>query len=315
MKLFFRILRELVLLIIIFLGGFFLNNYLQLGFNEFLIRTFVFYLIIRMIISLISKTISYRKTNRFKDYNDTLSKLAFERNVYGTVTIIFFLISSFGGVFSAFAGLVVIFGLLWILSFLAILSNEKKKVKQENKLAIEQEEYLSLYGEMPSEPYNLFMAPFYSEYGYELLSILTDNTFGILNDYGKEDPLILLDKLSRSNYLFYIQRSMYFGDVHLLCGLINAYLERIDLKIRIKPNDILVKDSEQMKKRREDYQDTLYHDLKIIDQLLKKKKYHLVNIGLLEERDCFLNLAIVTDNVYEKLVKFRSNFDNQQGME
>lgn len=303
MNMFKRFILELVIVIILLLFGFVTRDiqdtFLGVSQLQFIGCILFTYILLRTVIDLILITNKFKKTGEFRDYDESKARFYFENSVYGHTMIISFMLIFTEVLNVAFIGLTLIFGLLWILSTLSLLISEKNKVKSK-KFVFNDDD--------TEELYNLFSFSFYSEIGFEFFKILTDNTFGILNNYNKENVIVMLDKFSKSNYLFLLPRSMFFGDVNLFCGIINSYLKRLDLNYQINVKDILERDSKKISNKRICYEDTLSNDLKIVDEILQKKKYRIISILVDDIDESYLCLSVVSNSVYKKLRKYEKMY-------
>lgn len=275
-----------------------IGRFLNLGLNSiFLSFYFIDLYFIGKIMFFLSKL--YKKNTS----NNKLIKMEIEKKKYGYITLIFLLLTLFETFrFACFIVFLIVF-LLYLLVTLVYYRSYRYMIMCDDKLLLSDDEFLELYGN-EFEECNLFSISFYDE-GYNFFNILTDNTFGILDNFENESIVTLLSKLNKSNYVIYLQRSLYFGDVNLFCGLISDYLRRLDINCVVKPSDILKKDNNFISNRRKDFYNTLDNDLKVVDLILKKQKYRIVKIVIYDEFDSYIVLSIVTDSIYKKLVNFR----------
>lgn len=304
-----RIIIELIIFIFLIIFSFLTRDIQSviLGISQFqfLVEIMGIYIFFRVLISLIIITLKYKSSGIFRDYKGESAKIYFENSVYLHLTIIFFIMIFFSSTLAvAFTLLFLVFGILWILSNLSTIGMKKTNVSQKNKN--KNPDYLKMYGEDERDFYNFIWIDYYSDLGYDFFKILTDNTFGILNNYRNENSIVLLDKLSKSNYLFLVPRSLFFGDVNLLCGVFNSYLEKLEIKCRIRQEDILKKDNYQLRNRRRDNLDTFCNDLEIIDEILRKKNYRVISIGVNDSSDTFLCLSVISNSVYKKVISIKS---------
>lgn len=304
-----RYLLEVLFIIFLISVGFLLDDISSTFFNGknyiFVFYLIYSYVIIRVIFNLLFICLKFKYSGYYKESNGEIGKIKLEKSIYGHIAVISFLLIFTKVLMVAFITLFIIFGLLYLLSTLSFEINYNKNLMAIKNVENGENNDLELYGENEEEPYNFYDAYYYSKEGFELLNIITNNTFGILNNYYTKDPIITIDKLIKSNYLFYIQRSMYFGDINIFCGIINSYLEKLDLKIKLKKDDILKYDDDLIKNRRQDFIDTLNNDLKLADKVLNKKKYHIITVGLYDDYTKFLCISIVSSDVYKKLLKFK----------
>lgn len=266
--------------------------------KEFIENVLVYYIFIRTIVSFGMMVYKYRTKGIVIDVTGAKAKAYFENRLYGYLALISLEVVFLGFLKVAFLGLFLIFGILWLLSTITLfaLENDRNQVVDiKTNEANENDE---------NDFYNFVYLDFYSEEGFDFFKIITDNTFGILNNYYKENAIILLDKLSKSNYLFLMPRSLFFGNVDILCGVINSYLEKLDIKLKIQVDDIFSKDTKELIERRRLFLDTLFNDLRIIDELLKKKGYRVVSLGVNDSTDTYLCLSVVSKDVYRKLKEY-----------
>lgn len=299
-RLFIEIVICIILGIIISFLGDTLSTFFNINIIWFYIYFYDIYFLIRFSLSLLFSFIRYKLTDKFKNYSGDLAKKYLENSIYFKLTIICFFVVVLGLLKVAFMFLFMVFMLLYIFSYMSLMVEDKKIASEDDIF-----DSRKLDDEVP---YNLFRADYYSDEGFELLKIITDNTFGILNSYLESNPLIMLDKLCKSNYLFFIQRSLYFGDVDIFCGIINTYLKKLEIDVSIKREDILSLDDGILKEKRDNFKTTLNNDFKIVDDVLRKKHYRIVSIGLWDNDAEYLCIGIVTDNVFTKLRKFKSKY-------
>lgn len=308
-----RYILEIILFVILIVVSFFTkdiqNTFLGITQVEFIVGIVGIYIFFRELVSLIVSTIKYKTSGNFKNYKDDEAKVYFENSVYLKLSIIFFIMIFMVSTLTiAFILLFLIFGILWILSKLSITVMENKNGKKKKVIKNTSTDYLETYGNMADDFYNFILLDYYSDLGLEFFKILTDNTFGILNNYRNDNSIVLLDKLSKSNYLFLVPRSLFFGDVNLLCGVFNSYLKKLEIKCRLTPEEIIKKDSDKLSNRRRDYMDTLCNDLGVIDEILKKKKYRVISIGIDDSSETYLCLSVVSNNVYRKIINFKNKY-------
>lgn len=306
MKKIVRIVTEIFLFLIFILIYLFNNDFL---FKEFFNIVNV-YFILRITINLVFLFIKYNFFYKYK--NNEFEKVLFEKNVYAHLSLLFFFFSFFKFLRFTFIILFIIFSLLYLLSKVSLNLtkihkdkleeiDENYKFNYKNKIENKNEEIST---------YNLFYVNYNSNLCYQLLEILCNNTFGILNNFLNCSFLIIFDKLCKSNYLFLVQRSMYFGDLDIFCGIINSYLKRLDIKIKIKKDEILKNDSLDISQKRKNFKSTFYHDLEMVDRILNKKNYHIVAIGFYNNNDSFLSISVVTDDIYKKLKNFEKQLES-----
>lgn len=308
-----RYILEIILFVILIVVSFFTkdiqNTFLGITQMQFIVGIIVIYIFFRELVSLIVSTIKYKTSGNFKNYKEEEAKIYFENSVYLKLSIIFFIMIFMVSTLAiAFILLFLIFGILWILSKLSITVMENKNGKKKKVIKNTSTDYLETYGNMADDFYNFVLLDYYSDLGLEFFKILTDNTFGILNNYRNDNSIVLIDKLSKSNYLFLVPRSLFFGDVNLLCGLFNSYLKKLEIKCRISPEEIIKNDSDKLSNRRRDYMDTLCNDLGVIDEILKKKKYRVISIGVDDSSETYLCLSVVSNNVYRKIMNFKNKY-------
>lgn len=308
-----RIILEIILFVLLIVISFFTrdiqNTFLGITQLQFIVGMVGIYILFRELVSLIVNTIKYKNSGNFKNYKDEEAKIYYENSVYLKLSIIFFIMTfMFSTLTVAFILLFLIFGILWILSKLSIIVMENKNSKKKKVTKNTDACYLEMYGEMGEDFYNFILLDYYSDLGFEFFKILTDNTFGILNNYRNDNSIVLIDKLSKSNYLFLVPRSLFFGDVNLLCGVFNSYLKKLEIKCKITPEGIIKKDTDKLSNRRRDYMDTLCNDLEVIDEILKKKKYRVISIGVDDSSETYLCLSVVSDNVYRKIINFKNKY-------
>lgn len=308
-----RYILEIILFVILIVVSFFTkdiqNTFLGITQMQFIVGIIVIYIFFRELVSLIVSTIKYKTSGNFKNYKEEEAKIYFENSVYLKLSIIFFIMIFMVSTLAiAFILLFLIFGILWILSKLSITVMENKNGKKKKVIKNTSTDYLETYGNMADDFYNFVLLDYYSDLGLEFFKILTDNTFGILNNYRNDNSIVLLDKLSKSNYLFLVPRSLFFGDVNLLCGVFNSYLKKLEIKCRISPEEIIKNDSDKLSNRRRDYMDTLCNDLGVIDEILKKKKYRVISIGVDDSSETYLCLSVVSNNVYRKIMNFKNKY-------
>lgn len=308
-----RYILEIILFVLLIVVSFFTkdiqNTFLGITQVVFIVGIVGIYIFFRELVSLIVSTIKYKTSGNFKNYKDDEAKIYFENSVYLKLSIIFFIMIFMVSTLTiAFILLFLIFGILWLLSKLLITVMENKNGKKKKVIKNTSTDYLETYGNMADDFYNFVLLDYYSDLGFEFFKILTDNTFGILNNYKNDNSIVLLDKLSKSNYLFLVPRSLFFGDVNLLCGVFNSYLKKLEIKCKITPEEIIKKDSDKLSNRRCDYMDTLCNDLGVIDEILKKKKYRVISIGVDDSSETYLCLSVVSNNVYRKIMNFKNKY-------
>lgn len=308
-----RYILEIILFVILIVVSFFTkdiqNTFLGITQVEFIVGIVGIYIFFRELVSLIVSTIKYKTSGNFKNYKDDEAKIYFENSVYLKLSIIFFIMIFMVSTLAiAFILLFLIFGILWLLSKLSITVMENKNGKKKKVIKNTSTDYLETYGNMADDFYNFILLDYYSDLGLEFFKILTDNTFGILNNYRNDNSIVLLDKLSKSNYLFLVPRSLFFGDANLLCGVFNSYLKKLEIKCRISSEEIIKNDSDKLSNRRRDYMDTLCNDLGVIDEILKKKKYRVISIGIDDSSETYLCLSVVSNNVYRKIINFKNKY-------
>ena len=301
MKRIYKIIFELLIFFIfVIIYLFFYNDFLLKDFLEIL----NFYFIGRIIFNLIILSIRYNFFSNGK--NNKVTKELFESKIYAHLSLIFLFLSFYKFLRFTFIILFIIFGLLYFLSKVSwCLTHNKKNSLERNFEKDEANTYTKKKDDLNEEvkTYNLFCVNYNSMECYQLLEIICNNTLGILDNFFKSSFITILEKLFRTNYLFLVQRSMYFGDLDIFCGIINSYLKRLDINIKISKDDVAKYDSKEMIERRSCFKSTFYNDLKIIDRILSKNRLHLVAIGFYENNNKFLSLGIVTDDIYKKLEK------------
>ncbi|MCI8460047.1 MAG: hypothetical protein HFE81_01490 [Bacilli bacterium] len=276
------------------------STFFNINLFWFYVYFYSIYFVIRFIFSLLFSFGKYKLTDKYKNYKGELAKVYLENSIYFKLMFISLFMVILGVLRVAFIVLFIIFALLYIFSYMSLIVQDNKMYEKNDT---------SCGDKLDDEiPYNLFRAGYYSKQGYELLKIITDNTFGILNSYQESNPLIMLDKLCKSNYLFFIQRSLYFGDINIFCGIINTYLKKLDIGVLIEKEDILKFDDSVIKTKRDNFKMTLYNDLKIVDDILKKKHYRIVSVGLWDDEAEYLCIGIVSDRVFTRLEKFKSKY-------
>lgn len=276
------------------------TTFFNISLVQFYFYFFDIYFIFRIGISLLGTFLKYKLTGKYKSYSEEVAGAYLENSIYFKIMIICFFIIVLGVLRITFIILFIIFLLLYIFSYLSLVVNGTK-----NRNRCDFNECLESNEEIP---YNFFEVRYNSFFGFELLKILTDNTFGILNNYRENSLATLLDKLSKSNYLFLVQRSMYFGDIEIFCGLINEYLNRLEIDIVIEKKDILSKDNNDLEKARDEYDVTLNNDLRVVDDILRKEHYRIISIALYDDSFEYLCISVVTDKVFGKLENLKKKY-------
>lgn len=298
MRLVIRFIIELIIFLVVILGGICFSEvaftFFNLSMIDFTLSILFSYVIIRTLINILVKYLTYRKSIKIEKDNLDLVKVIFERCVYGHILVIIVCLFYFNVMRIAFLVLFFIFGLLYLLATISLEIIKTKKME-----GIQSDD-----SKEESKFYNLFSFKYYSKECYEFLDIITGNTFGILNNFLNDNSIVMIDKLSKSNYLFFNQRSMYFGDINIFCGIVNSYLEKLDIKCRISKEDILSKDNLELTTKRKNFEDTSFNDFRILDEKLKNKHYRIYGLELIDEDESYLGYGIVSDDIFRRFSKF-----------
>lgn len=298
MRLVIRFFIEFIIFLVVILGGLCFSEIAFTFFNlsviDFSLSILFSYIIIRTLVDILIKYFGYKKDIKVGKDNLEFIKISFERSVYGHILVVILCLFYFDVLRIAFLVLFIIFSLLYLLATIS-LGILKTKEMEDIQSDDSKEEF---------KVYNLFSFNYHSKECYEFLDIITGNTFGILNNYLNDNSLIMLDKLSKSNYLFSNQRTMYFGDINIFCGIINSYLEKLDIKCMISKEDILSKDNTELDTKRKNFEDTSFNDFRILDEKLKNEHYRIYCLELIEGDKSYLGYGVVSNEVFRKLSKF-----------
>lgn len=202
--------------------------------------------------------------------------------------------------------LLFIFGIFVLFAYPAYWltrTSDKAKEKNMNQMKQAEQDFITKYGDYETYDVAHFEIINYSinakldDKGLKVVNMITDSKLSI-NPIEILDITEFFDSLYQQDFIKIIYKNQSLSST---CENVNSILSKKQLDFKIDPQDILKKDDDFIKQRRQDSINTIQYDLNVINDLIKEKGYVIMCLSNINYNYSYI--SIVKDNELQKFLK------------